>query len=161
MVPAYDEGLNGFNAFVSDKLHMNPRKADYYVRLYEMFSQVTSEAQMAKVGWTKLRDLLPLKNVITEKNVESWMEKARTEPSEKLHDSVTKALVKAGEPVHGNRNTGPTADQHSYKFVVHNDQTKVVDAAIAKAKDIMGEGTSDGAALAHIMSEWLDGQGKE
>jgi hypothetical protein len=36
-----------------------------------------------------------------------------------------------------------------------------VDNAIEKAKDIMGEGTSDSAALVHILTEWLDSKGSE
>lgn len=149
----YEKGLKGFNAYVKDELGVEARSAAYYVDLYEMFSQVTSEEKIAKIGWTKLRELLPLKTVIDEKNVDKWLKKAKEMPTKELHDLVTKELVNAGEKTHGNRQT---AEQTTFKFVVHNDQANTLEEAIAKAKDIIGDDCSDGAALVHIVSEWLE-----
>jgi len=150
---AYEKGLKGFNAYVKDELGVESRSAAYYVDLYEMFSQVTSEDKIAKIGWTKLRELLPLKTVIDEKNVDNWLKKAKEMPTKELHDLVTKELVNAGEKTHGNRQL---AEQTTFKYVVHNDQATTITEAIAKAKDIIGDDCSDGAALVHILTEWLE-----
>jgi hypothetical protein len=150
--PTYEKGLKGFNLYVKAELGVEPRSAAYYVDLYEMFSQVTTEEKISKIGWTKLRELLPLREVITEKNVDGWLKKAKSTTTKELHDEVTKHLVDAGEKVHGNKQL---AEQSTYKFVVHSDQANTVQDAIAKAKDIIGDDASDGAALVHILSEWL------
>ena len=149
----YEDGLKGFNAYVKDELGVEARSAAYYVDLYEMFSQVTSEDKIAKIGWTKLRELLPLKSIIDEKNVDKWLKKAKEMTTKELHDSVTKELIDAGEKTHGNRQM---AEQTTFKYVVHNDQANTVTEAIARAKEIIGDDSSDGAALVHILSEWLE-----
>ena len=149
----YEKGLKGFNAYVKDQLGVEARSAAYYVDLYEMFSQVTSEEKIAKIGWTKLRELLPLKAVIDGKNVDKWLKKAKSCTTKELHDEVTKELVDAGEKTHGNRQM---AEQTTFKYVVHNDQANTVVDAIAKAKEIIGDDSSDGAALVHILTEWLE-----
>lgn len=149
---SYEDGLKGFNNYVKDELGVESRSAAYYVDLYEMFSQVTSEDKIAKIGWTKLRELLPLKEMIDDKNVDSWLKKAKEVSTKELHDAVTKQLVDAGEKTHGNRQM---AEQTTFKYVVHNDQATTITEAIMKAKDIIGDDCSDGAALVHIVSEWL------
>jgi hypothetical protein len=150
--PVYESGNKGFNAYVKDELGMEPRSAAYYVDLYEMFSQVTTEEKISKIGWTKLRELLPLREVITEDNVDKWLKKAKTTTTKELHDVVTKFMVDAGEEAHGNKQL---VEQTTYKYVVHSDQANTVEEAIAKAKEIIGDDASDGAALVHILSEWL------
>jgi hypothetical protein len=149
---SYEDGLKGFNNYVKDELGVESRSAAYYVDLYEMFSQVTSEEKIAKIGWTKLRELLPLKEMIDDKNVDGWLKKAKEVSTKELHDAVTKQLVDAGEKTHGNRQM---AEQTTFKYVVHNDQATTITEAIMKAKDIIGDDCSDGAALVHILTEWL------
>lgn len=148
----YEDGLKGFNNYVKDELGVESRSAAYYVDLYEMFSRVTSEDKIAKIGWTKLRELLPLKEIIDENNVDSWLKKAKQVSTKELHDAVTKQLVDAGEKTHGNRQL---AEQTTFKYVVHNDQATTITDAITRAKEIIGDDCSDGAALVHIVSEWL------
>ena len=150
--PVYETGNKGFNAYVKEELGMEPRSAAYYVDLYEMFSQVTTEEKIAKIGWTKLRELLPLREVITEDNVDKWLKKAKTTTTKELHDEVTKFMVDAGEEAHGNKQL---VEQATYKYVVHSDQANTVEEAIAKAKEIIGDDASDGAALVYILGEWL------
>ncbi len=151
-VAAYKEGNAGFNQYVKEELGLESRQAAYYVDLYEMFSQVTTEAKIQKIGWTKLREMLPLRNIITKDNVDEWLGIANGSTTAELHDSVTKTLVESGEKVHGNR---VTTEQAVFKFTVHEDQGTIAEEAIEKAKGIMGEGTTDSAAFMHIMQEWL------
>lgn len=148
----YQDGLIGFNTYVKAELGIEARSAAYYVDLYEMFSQVTTEAKIAKIGWTKLRELLPLRDSINADNVDEWLDKAKSSTTSELHEKVTKTLVDAGEELHGNR---VTAQQTKLTYVVHEDQANTVAEALRKAKDIMGDDTTDSAALVYILSEWM------
>jgi len=154
----YEKGLVGFNEYVKEELGIEARSAAYYVDLYEMFSKVTTEAKIAKIGWTKLRELLPLRQSINTDNVDEWLDKAKNSTAAELHESVTKSLVDAGEDIHGNR---VTAKQVKFSFVVHNDQESIVKEAIDLAKEILGEDATDSAALVHIFGEWLQMQDSE
>ena len=157
-VQQYENGLVGFNEYVKEELGIEARSAAYYVDLYEMFSKVTTEAKIAKIGWTKLRELLPLRESINSDNVDEWLEKAKSSTAAELHESVTKSLVDAGEDIHGNR---VTAKQVKFAFVVHNDQESTIKEAIELAKEILGEDASDAAALVHILGEWTQMQNEE
>lgn len=154
----YEKGLVGFNEYVKEELGIEARSAAYYVDLYEMFSKVTTEAKIAKIGWTKLRELLPLRQSINSDNVDEWLEKAKESTTAELHETVTKSLVDAGEDIHGNR---VTAKQIKFSFVVHNDQESTIKEAIALAKETLGDDTSDSAAVVHIFSEWMQMQDSE
>jgi len=149
----YSEGNVGFNSYVKDTLGIEPRTAAYYVDLYEMFSQVTTESKLGKIGWTKLRQMLPLRKVINTDNVDEWIDEAKTSTSNELGDKVRKALVDAGEETHGNLDT---ATQVKFTFIAHDDQAKVWEEAIDKAKSVIGSDTSESQALHHIVTEWLD-----
>jgi len=156
--PAYPEGIAGFNAYVKEELGIESRSAAYYVDLYEMFSQITTESKIAKIGWTKLRELLPLRKLIDKDNVEEWLAKAKSMTTSELHEEVRSTLVDGGE---GGDTRSAKEEQVKLVYVVHNDQANTVAAAIARAKDIMGDGTSDSAALVHILGEWLNLQDSE
>lgn len=150
-LPAYEAGLKGFNAYVQDVLGIAARRADYFVNLYEKFSQITTEAKIGKIGWTKLRELLPL--ALTKDNVEDWLDKAKASSTAELKESVTKTLVNSGEKVHGNRDT---SEKTVRKFVFFDDQENVVNEAISRAKEVIGEEATDSQALLHIVTEWLN-----
>lgn len=145
----YDSGLGGFNAYVGDVLGLHERKAHTLVSIYEKFSCITTEEQISKIGWTKLRELLPLD--LDKENVTTWLAKANDETTSDLKESVRKELVDAGEEVHGKR---ILAEKTSFRFVCFEDQAELWKSAIAKAKYVIGEDESDSAALNHIITEW-------
>jgi hypothetical protein len=149
-VPAYAPGLKGFNAYVEDTLGIAARKADYFVNLYEKFSQITTEAKIAKIGWTKLRELLPLD--LDESNVEEWLDYAKETPTVDLKEAVREQLVDAGGKTHGNRKT---ATMVTRKFRFFEDQDNVVKEAIDKAREVIGDDQDDSACILHILNEWI------
>ena len=155
-LPAYDGNLNGFNAYVRDSLNLHDRKAHSLVNIYEKFSQITTEAKIDKVGWTKLRELLPLD--LTTDNVDEWLTKAKTMHGADLHESVTESLVDGEGKVHGKRGLNT---QVAFKFVAFNDQAEMWKEAIAEAKKVIGEEQSDSMAVNHIFTEWLTLQQQE
>jgi hypothetical protein len=150
VLSAYEAGLKGFNAYVEDTLGIAARKADYFVNLYEKFSQITTEAKIAKIGWTKLRELLPLD--LDESNVEEWLDYAREASTSDLKAEITKTIVEAGGKVHGNRQT---AQMVTRKFRFFEDQDNVVKEAIDKARAVIGDDQDDSACVLHILNEWM------
>jgi hypothetical protein len=150
VLAAYEAGLKGFNAYVEDTLGIAARKADYFVNLYEKFSQITTEAKIAKIGWTKLRELLPLD--LDESNVEEWLDYAREASTSDLKAEITKSIVEAGGKVHGNRQT---AQMVTRKFRFFEDQDNVVKEAIDKARAVIGDDQDDSACVLHILNEWM------
>lgn len=150
----YEEGLKGFNAYVEAELDLKPRTANYYVQLYERFSQITTESKIAKIGWTKLRELLPLsESALNDETVDEWLELAKDSSSAALKEKVRESIVNSGDDTHGNQRT---AKQKSYKLVVHEDQAEVVDEALAAAREVLGDDASDSACFVHILGEWMN-----
>jgi hypothetical protein len=161
-LPAYKSGLKGFSSFVEDYLGLKAVKAHWLVRIYETFSQIATEKQIAAVGWTKLRELLPLGDILTVDNVQEWLDKASEETTADLHESVKKKLVKSGAKTHGNKGKD---EQTTRKFVFFNHQAEVIEEAIERKKAEMDDTTKgdypDSAALYAIISEWSDLQEQE
>lgn len=156
VIPLYTADLPGFNAYVRDALNLHDRKAHTLVNIYEKFSQITTETKINKVGWTKLRELLPLD--LNADNVEEWLTKAKTLHTDELHESVRQTLVEGGGEVHGKRSLNT---QVAFKFVAFNDQAEMWKQAIAEAKTVIGEEQTDSMALNHIITEWLDSRHSE
>jgi hypothetical protein len=152
---AYTADLKGFDAYAEDTLGIGKRSANYYVQLYERFSQLTTEAKLARIGWTKLRELLRLNNLLDEGSVEEWLEVARTNSTTAVKEKVTTAIVDAGDEVETHGNTS-TADATSWKLLTYNDQTDMVRAAFAMAREVLGDDASDSKCFVHIVQEWTD-----
>lgn len=153
-LPYYDADLKGFNSYVDETLGIKAVKAAFLVRIYETFSQITTEKKIESVGWTKLRELLPLGDALTKENVDEWLKSAKELTTAELHESVKTELVDSGAETHGNKNK---AKQVTRKLVFFEDQDNVVKEAIDIAKDaIGGEDVSDSQAFAHIAQVFLD-----
>ena len=148
--PVYGEGLRGFNAWASTELHIQPRMAHFYVSLYEKFSQLTTEAKLNKIGWTKLRELLPVN--LDADNVEEWLNFTTTASTAEVRERVRTTLVAAGGKVHGNQSM---AKQTTVKLVLHDDEAETFKAAIAEVQESLGDDTSVSKAVIHIIQEWM------
>ena len=151
-VPRYESGLKGFNAYASEELGVKARKADWLVQIYERFSQVTTEAKLAKIGWTTLRELTATGLDISEDNVDEWLTTARDSTIAELHEAVTKSINEHGGESHGNRQT---TKQVAYKLVVHEDQGQVWEEAFEKARETLGEEATNSECNHYILTEWM------
>jgi hypothetical protein len=150
-LPLYPAGNKGFNLYVQDSLGIASRKADYFVNLYEKFSQITTEAAISKIGWTKLREMLPLE--LDEDNVEEWLAYAKDASTTELKAEVTKTMVDSGGKQHGNKKDTLMVRR---AFSFFEDQDNVVKEAIDKAREVIGDEASDSACAVHIFQEWLN-----
>lgn len=156
----YESGLKGFNAYAFDRLGIAPRPAHAYVSLYEMFSQVCTESQIENIGWTKLREMLPLRDLLTKDNVAGFLEFAKGHSTREVRDEVTEKLVSSGAEVHGNTKKDK-AKLVTYKLHFHQDQANVVNEALDKARQTIGEDRSESEALIYIIEQWMLLSGSE
>jgi len=153
-VPVYGSDLTGFNQYVKDELGLAPRTADYYVNIYECFSQITTESAIAKVGWTKLSELIPLKEHLTKDNVGDWLKKAKDHTAVELHDYVTEELVSNDTEgsVHGSRQT---AKVETFHLAAPEDMATNWRKAFDTAREVIGAEATESACMDHIITEWI------
>jgi hypothetical protein len=111
-------------------------------------SGVTSD-QVKHIGWTKLRAIA---RILNKENVDPWIKLA----SEHSRAEIIEA-VKAHLSSKGVANDGGSAPTCVRTFKLHPDQTKTVDAAIAKAKSDSGA-QHDAVAFEYICLDYIGSQ---
>lgn len=157
----------GFARFVEQDLGIKYGKARYLIRLYETFSSIkgVDEKKLAAVGYSKAKEILDVVEA-DPTSANKWLTSAK---DEKLVD-LQKSLVKARETLGITRTARGTsgssgANMTTVKFRVFNDQAKIVEKAIEKAKTQIQvlDGDSDDQVrqkcLVHIFTDWMDVQG--
>lgn len=142
------EGFPSFDAFVLEKFGFAVRKAHYLVSIYtNLVDKQIPWDKVSGLGWTKLKDLAP---ILTQENLESWIEKASSCTVLELQ-----ALIKAAQGGDGEAaSSKTTSDSVTLKFKVHNDQSEVIQSALAKAKGELST-DFDNVALAGICTGYL------
>jgi hypothetical protein len=139
---SYIEGEHGFHI----------RKAQYLMSLYNGLCDLGLPwSDLKKVGWTKLRELLP---VIDKDNAASWINKASGDDMTVIKlGALVKAAQKNAEA--GNDSGAGTHVATVHKgFKLHPDQLETVMAGINKAKTASGT-ESDSVALEFMALDWL------
>lgn len=150
------QGKEGFALFCSEHLGVEYRKARYLINIYEAFSGAGLNAtKIANIGWSKAKELVAIL-VAEPEAADKWIELAKTSSTGKLQESVKARLTKIGAKQHGNSNERTRSV--ICKFVVHADEGKVVEQALALAKE-QSDTESDSEAFAYIVKEWISYQG--
>lgn len=143
------EGFPSFDVYVLEKFGFAVRKAHYLISIYtNLVDKQIPWDKVAGIGWTKLKDLAPL---LTLENLEEWIEKASGVTVLELQ-----ALIKAQQagPDGEAASSKTTSDSVTLKFKVHNDQSDVIQSALAKAKGEL-QTDFDNVALAGICTGYL------
>lgn len=105
------------------------RKLMYCLNVYEKITELEIPWQKAKtVQWSKFREILP---VLTEENVDEWLEIARNHSFREVVDLVAKAKGGAKAVDDGKS----SSDLTSMSFKVHKDQKENIRLALDKAKE--------------------------
>lgn len=141
------EGYESFGEFVAAKFGFQERKARYLMEIYD--NLVTKQIPWEKVeslGWTKLKDLA---RILTNENVDMWVEKAKS-----LSVVELQALLKGNTEAGGEAKT--TSDSTKMVFKLKADQVETVQAALSKAK-IEGNTEFDSVGLELICTGYLGG----
>jgi len=128
-----EEWLNGAKSFkevVENQFGLHYRKAMYLVGIYKALieKQIPWES-VSTVGWTKLKELAP---VLTPKNVDGWVKKAKAATVIQLIEMVKSAMSK-GKGSDAKDETKPAISTLTFK--VHEDQKEAIREAIDKVKD--------------------------
>lgn len=159
-------GKDGFEKFIENDLGLKYRKARYLMNVYETFSTLkVSEARLLKLKYSKAKEILDVVQAKPEE-AEEWLEKADTLTLEDLNAQLTKARKKLGieRTARGTTGQGGGSEMTTLKVRFFNDQAKVVENALDKAKKQVE--VSDGDTEATILqkasyliySEWLESQ---
>lgn len=144
-------GHKGFEAFCVEYLNCRYRKAQYLIGIYEAFTNAgLTEAKIGSIGWTKARELVSILNAEPE-SAETWLELAKTSSTEEVADAVKARLTKIGAKQHGNTKTVRSV---VCRFTVHADEGKVIEEALAMAKE-QADTDDDSKAFAYIVKEWM------
>lgn len=125
---AWLDGCESFRALIESRFNMHYRKAMYLINIYKNLVEKQIPWNTVKdVGWTKLKELA---SILTPKNVDSWVAKAKKKTVIQLIEEIKKAEAKgkdAGE-------SGPST-LTTMTFKLHEDQKEAVRSMLDKAKE--------------------------
>lgn len=145
------DGFKDYKDYVSKTFGLEYRKAQYWIGIYDkLVGESISWSKVSSLGWTKVSILCP---VITEANVDEWVEKAS-----KVNCDTLKAMVKAalGGDAEEGATEKTTSDVSKLAFTVHADQKETIKSALEKAKEETAT-DFDTVALENICIGYLGG----
>lgn len=123
-----------FRDKVEDDFGMKYRKADYLINIFlNIVNSGVPFTKVQQIGWTKLKEIAHL---LTEDNVDDWVEKAQS-----MNVSTLKAEVKnlaSGDQSDSTSSKTVTSEIKSMSFKFHEDQRETVETALAKAQEATG-----------------------
>ena len=127
----WQDDAESFREFIEEEFGMHYRKAMYLINIYD--SLVEADIPWDKVsglGWTKLRDMA---DILTNENVDEWVERANNLTSVNLQEAI-KAFKS------GTLSTDGTTDPDSsgistITYQVHPDQKETIKQAIDLAME--------------------------
>lgn len=127
---AWLAGHTSFDELVDKRFGVHYRKAMVLIQNYEhLVDKQIPWAKVKDIGWTKLWYLAP---ILTPKNVDGWVEKAKKHTVEQVKEMVAEAKKKEGG-ADASESATPEATRMTIKFD-KKDQVAAVKKALAKAK---------------------------
>lgn len=146
-VTAGYKGDNGWEEYLEAELGLKYRKAMYLIENYKTCVALgIDEERIAHIGWTKLRSIVRVASKLTEKQLEQLLEKANKSTRGELDAFIDKKYV-------GAAGASERISKVVYKFTAMGDEAEYINAAIARAQELV-EGGDVNAALKHIVREW-------
>lgn len=140
-----------FNEWCEVELGISHRKGNYYVSMVNWFvHQVQSQEVIDKVkglGWSKVKELV---EVVTDQNVDEWVEKAESMTVSQLAKACKEAM-KTG----GSENESPEQVVRR-SFTLLSDQIALVDSAFQHAEEV-AESDKPGHLLTLICQDYMAG----
>lgn len=147
-------GFTDFKEYCETEVGTQYRKAMYLVDVADCVKKHgLSTAKIAKLGWTKMKDLAA---VITEDNAKEWMDKAEKLSTRDLAEQVKIHRKEEG----GARGAAPSLT--TMKFTMGEAEANVITEAIEEAKKLLEGGDSSQQsvlALEMICQDWLEMKG--
>jgi len=144
-------GSKSFKDLCNEKFAIHHRKAYYLISIYtNLVEKEIPYSAVAGLGWSKISRIAP---VITLKNVEGWVKKAKAMSFLSLEEAVKKALAKGSAATGGE---GSDVTYSSMNFKLADEQKKVVKEALAKCKTETNT-EYDSVALTNLATGYLGG----
>lgn len=141
-----------FAEYVEATYDVKYRKARYLMAIYSVLIDLQIPyAEVQHVGWTKLKELVP---VLTSDNWKGWIEKAVTMNTDTLAAEVKAAVVGGSNDSSDVKDAQPVKTVVSKTLKLHEDQLETFNDAVAKAKSAIGT-DSDTVAIDAILMEYL------
>ena len=143
------DGADSFGVFVYERYGFAERKARYLIQIYnDLVTKQIPWEKVAKLGWTKLKDLAA---ILTVDNVDEWVAKAELMTVVQLQ-----AALKASMPAEDGT-TKPTDEFQKFgTYKLKADQAATVTAAINKGKAELGT-EFDSVVLENICAAYVGG----
>jgi hypothetical protein len=148
-------GYVDFASYVERRHGFKRRKAYYLVQIYNAVSRLgLGWDELKPIGWTKLKELAP---VLESGNAAEWLARAAA-PG--MTVAKLRELVQACRAEPPSRFDDVAVGRTTVRtFALDDEQLRIVDQALAKAKAEVGADL-DSAALAHIARNYLGPSGK-
>lgn len=142
---AWLDGHDSFRGLVEARFNLHYRKAMYLINIYKHLVEKQIPWNAVKdVGWTKLKELAA---ILTQKNVETWVGRAKKMTTMQLQEAVKKAQHKGSDATE-------TPSVSTLTLKVHKDQKEVIREAMDKAK-VESKTDVDTVAMTNICQAYL------
>lgn len=149
-----DDGYTTFREMLKDHFAIDPRKADYAMKVYNcLVESGIAYSQVESLGWTKIRELA---QVLTLENLEEWIEIASGLSTRQLIEYL-KEQNKGALESNEDEALEEAKKTTTKTFKLHADQKETIEAAIVKAKE-EAETEYDAVALDAICMNYLNSE---
>jgi len=148
----WEDEADTFKEFIPERFGLHYRKAMYLIKIYD--GLVEADIPWAKVsglGWTKLKELA---DILTQENVDEWVEKANNMSVLQLIAAVK--AFKSGELSTDGTTDPDSSGVSTITFKVHPDQKETIKQAIDQALE-ESDTEFKGVALEAICLNYLAG----
>jgi hypothetical protein len=137
-------GFATFADYLDKELGFHERKAEHLIKIWDKVKGFNlDEERIKKIGWTKMRQVVPL---LTEKNSKDLINKAEKLSARDLDEKI-KSL----------RAVEKTPSQIILKLPLEDSQYRIVTDSIEEAKKLTRQSAS--LALEMICQDWMENQG--
>lgn len=144
-------GRGGFERYCVNDLGVKYRKARYLINIYVEFSNAgLNGADLARIGWTKARNLL---KVINEDNAQEMLQLAEDNTVESLIDEI-KIMEEKLNPDHAPAETGDTVKKMSMKFQYFENDASFIAQSLSQVMEADGL-EKESEALYAIVTKYM------
>jgi hypothetical protein len=143
-------GYEDFREFCDAELSTAYRKSMYLVDIWGKIKELSlPAAKVAKLGWTKMKDIAA---VINEKNAKEWLAKAEKMTTRELTDAVK--VVRKADP--DSKDSVPMVTTMTFKM--GEAEANVITQAVEEAKKLV-DSSNPTLALEMICQDWMAEKG--
>lgn len=149
----YDEGPQGFHAYVEHELGVEYRKARYLMGIYEVFRdprivKKLTKTKFQRLGWSKAKEMARLGADQLSEHFDDLYDKAVEGSREDLVDHIKSTYVVA------TREGSQRVQKVAFNFSLVGDAANTVQRALAEAQKAVGEEDLN-KAFEYLCGDWL------